>query len=88
MHEFTHILGFSNSYFKDFNFLFDKTDEFNVVRYYIKSPKVLEVAKKYFDCQDIDGVELEESGGSWNSWLTLGSKNTIYFGFIRRFGIL
>ena len=78
LHEFTHILGFSNSYFKDFNFLFCKTDEFNVVRYYIKSPKVLEVAKKYFVYQDIDGVELEESGGSgtagshWEARILLG----------------
>ena len=78
LHEFTHILGFSNNYFNKFNFLFNKTDEFNVVRYYIKSPKVLEVAKKYFDCQDIDGVELEESGGSgtagshWEARILLG----------------
>ena len=78
IHEFTHILGFSNNYFKDFNFLFNKTDEFNVVRYYINSPKVLEVAKRYFDCQDINGVELEESGGSgtagshWEARILLG----------------
>ena len=78
IHEFTHILGFTNNYFEDFHFIFNKTDEFNVVRYYINSPKVLEVAKKYFDCQDIDGVELEESGGSgtvashWEARILLG----------------
>ena len=78
IHEFTHILGFLESYFNDLHFIYNKTDEFGVVRYYIKSPKVLEVAKKYFDCQDIYGVELEESGGSgtvashWEARILLG----------------
>ena len=39
IHEFTHILGFTNDYFEYFHFIFNKTDEFNVVRYYINSPK-------------------------------------------------
>ena len=79
IHEFTHILGFLKSYFIDyFHNIFNKTDEYGLVRYYINSSKVLEVAKKYFNCQDIDGVELEESGGSgtvgshWEARILLG----------------
>ena len=59
LHEFTHILGFLNNYFTDvYKNVFNRTDEDNVVRSYINSPKVLEVAKKYFNCDSIDGVEL------------------------------
>ena len=79
IHEFTHILGFLKGYFTDhYNNIFNRTDENGLVRYYINSPKVLEVAKKYFNCQDIDGVELEESGGSgtvgshWEARILLG----------------
>ena len=79
IHEFTHILGFLKSYFTDYyHNIFNRTDENGLVRYYINSPKVLEVAKKYFNCQDIDGVELEESGGSgtvgshWEARILLG----------------
>ena len=64
LHEFTHVLGFSGSHFKNkFHNIFNKTDEDGVVRQYINSPKVLEVARKYFNCSSIDGVELEEHGG-------------------------
>ena len=79
LHEFTHILGFLKDYFQDqFHNMFNKTDGDGVVRYYINSPKVLEVAKKYFNCSSIDGVELEESGGlgtvgsHWEARILLG----------------
>ena len=42
------------------------------------SHKVLEVAKKYYNCPNIDGVELEEYGGSgtagshWEARILLG----------------
>ena len=78
LHEFTHILGFLNDMFYYKNMIFKKTDEYDIVRYYINSTKVLAVAKKYFDCQDIEGVELEESGGSgtaashWEARILLG----------------
>ena len=78
LHEFTHILGFLDDFFIEKNIIFNKTDEYDIVRYYINSPKVLAVAKKYFDCQDIEGVELEDSGGigtvasHWEARILLG----------------
>ena len=79
IHEFTHILGFLQFYFQEyFHIIFIKVDEYGLTRYYINSEKVLKVAKKYFNCSDIDGVELEESGGSgtvgshWEARILLG----------------
>ena len=61
LHEFTHILGFLINYFQSvYKNLITKTDEDGVTRSYLNSPKLLEVAKKYYNCSSIDGVELEE----------------------------
>ena len=79
IHEFTHILGFSADYFMNkFHIMFYKKDEDGNYRYFINSTKVLEVAKKYYNCSDIDGIELENSGGSgtagshWEARILLG----------------
>ena len=79
IHEFTHILGFNSGYFKDvFHNMFSRSDENGVLRHFINSPKVLAVAKKYYNCPNIDGVELEEYGGSgtagshWEARILLG----------------
>ena len=79
LHEFTHILGFSNFFFTEhFHNIFSKYDSQGINRYYINSTKVVEVAKKYFNCSDIDGVELEEYGGEgtvgshWEARILLG----------------
>ena len=79
IHEFTHILGFSNYFFTQiFDITFSREDEKGIMRYFINSPKVLEVAKNYYNCPNIDGVELEESGGSgtagshWEARILLG----------------
>ena len=78
IHEFTHILGFSNNYFTFLNITFSKIDSNGIQRHYINSTRVLEVAKKYYNCSDIDGVELEESGGDgtagshWEARILLG----------------
>ena len=79
LHEFIHILGFSNKYFtKYFHNIENKTDEYNVERFYINSSKVLEIAKKYFNCTSIKGIQLEESGGQgtvgshWEERILLG----------------
>ena len=79
IHEFTHILGFLKSYFTNYiHNIFNKTDEYGLNRFYINSTKVISVAKKYFNCSEIDGVELEESGGSgtvgshWEARILLG----------------
>ena len=79
VHEFTHILGFSHHFFETyFHNIFSRIDKFGVNRTYLNSPKVLEVAKQYFDCPTIDGVELENQGGSgtagshWEARILLG----------------
>ena len=79
IHEFTHILGFSNYFFTEyFHNIFNKKDSYNIQRYYINSTKVINVAKKYFNCENLEGVELEESGGGgtasshWESRILLG----------------
>ena len=74
VHELTHVLGFGESYFSFFNFNSVKKNN----RVYLNSPKVMEVAKKYFNCDDLDGVELENEGGEgttgshWEARILLG----------------
>ena len=79
VHEFTHILGFSRHFFSTFsNRLFEKNDTDGVKRTYLTGTKLLEVAEKYFNCDRIEGVELENQGGSgtagshWESRILLG----------------
>ena len=79
IHEFTHILGFSFNFFiKYFHNLFIRNDKYGIFRAYINSTKVVNVARKYFNCKEIDGVELEESGGDgtsgshWEARILLG----------------
>ena len=78
IHEMTHILGFSSYYFEYFKFNLTQIDKYGIQRFYLKSPKVIEVAKKYFNCSDIDGVELENNGGErtvsshWEARILLG----------------
>ena len=65
LHYFTHLLGFSGTYIKE-NFpgnpYLIKKDKFNIERHYITSKKVIETAKKYFGCDSISGVELDNKG--------------------------
>ena len=79
LHEFTHVLGFSSHFFTNyFNNILIKRDKFGIVRAYINSTKVVAVAKKYFNCVNLDGVELEEFGGEetlnshWEARILLG----------------
>ena len=78
LHEFTHILGFNKDIFRRMNSTFSRVDEYNITRYYLNSSRVLQVAKNYYNCSEIDGVELEESGGSgtagshWEARILLG----------------
>ena len=78
LHEFTHILGFSRSYFSFFNFVFQRKDKYGINRIYFNATNVLNVAKKYFNCSDIDGIELENIGGKgttgshWEARILLG----------------
>ena len=79
VHEFTHILGFSKHFFETYSHnIFWKLDENNINRTYLNGTKLIEVAKKYYDCEDIQGVELENQGGSgtagshWEARILLG----------------
>ena len=79
IHEFTHALGFANNFFtKYFHNIFKKIDDSGIERVYINSSKVVQTARKYFNCDSIEGVELEESGGSgtvgshWEARILLG----------------
>ena len=78
VHEMTHILGFSSFFFEFFKFNFTQIDKYSIKRYYLNSPKVIKVAKKYFNCSDIDGVELENDGSEgtmgshWEARILLG----------------
>ena len=71
LHEFTHILGFLFESFQ--NFQYDITQIYETDysrlrnRYFIKSPKVLALAKKYYNCPSIKGIELEEQEGKRSS---------------------
>ena len=86
IHELTHAFGFLNDAFAYFpggreQTLFNKTIN-NNVRYYIKTKKVVEVGKKYFGCDTLTGVEVEDqgTGGSlishWESRILLGEYMT------------
>ena len=60
IHEITHVLGFSSSFFENkFHNIFTKNDQYGIERNYINSSKVLKVARKYYNCPDLDGVELK-----------------------------
>ena len=79
IHEITHVLGFNSYHFtKYFNNVFTKVDIFGIERYYINSPKVVEVGKKYFNCSSLEGVALEDDGGKgmvgshWEARILLG----------------
>ena len=79
LHEFTHILGFDVDYFSYyFNNLLIKNDKYGIQRYYINSTRVVNTAKKYFNCDNVIGVELENYGGDgtagshWEARILLG----------------
>ena len=79
LHEITHILGFDIYFFYHyFNNVLTQTDQYGTKHYYINSTKVINVAKQYFNCNDIIGVELENSGGDgtagshWEARVLLG----------------
>ena len=79
VHEFTHILGFSKHFFETYyHNIEQKPDKFGINRLYLNSPILLEKAKKYFNCETLEGVELENQGGEgtagshWEARILLG----------------
>jgi len=87
LHYFTHLLGFSGTYIKDHfpghPYLVQK-DKFGIERHYITSKKVVETAKKYFGCNKITGVELDNKGlingdsTHWEPRILLGDYMTTF----------
>ena len=78
VHEFTHILGFSKDFFQNKVIYEEKKDNYGIDRSYLNGAKLLAVAKKYYNCDSITGVELENQGGSgtagshWEARILLG----------------
>ena len=86
LHQFTHILGFLfdlfNYYLQDgINNVIKEERETrtNEIKKFIITPKVVSYAKKYFNCNTITGVELEDGGGDdgyenshWEARILLG----------------
>ena len=65
MHELTHIFGF----------LYDKFEPFIITRTIngrsrnlLASPKVIQAAKRHFNCQTLEGVELEDDGAEYSKF--------------------
>ena len=82
LHELTHALGFLYTMFPYFPNGAEGTYTTayirGIQRTIIKTPKVLEVARKYFNCESIQGIELEDQGGMgsalshWEQRILLG----------------
>ena len=56
LHEFTHLLGFHLDVEDVFSGIIEE-DSDDPSKYYIKSPKVVEYAKKYFECDDANEIK-------------------------------
>ena len=76
LHHFIHILGFNSMYIQDdyHKFLIKEKDMNGIERKYINTTKVVNIAKKYFNCNNINRVELEELDIiiHWESRILLG----------------
>ena len=78
IHEFTHILGFRKYFFETFYHNYYTKEDKGILRSYLNSTKLLEVAKKYYNCPTIEGIELENYGGNgtegshWEARILLG----------------
>ena len=71
LHELTHALGFLESMYPYFpqgynNIIMQKKIR-GKTRTLIKTPKVVERARKYFNCYTLEGLELEDQGGPGSS---------------------
>ena len=83
LHEFIHILGFDIDNFKRMNTFVEIPTSLKY-RYYINSSKVAEVARKYYNCSEMNIVPLEVSvkegtlSSHWNARILLGDIMTEY----------
>ena len=83
LHELTHSLGFHSYLFCNdpFNSIISTKEINGKNHYYITSKNVVDFAKDYFDCQSLEGVEIEEGeddcpGSHWSSRILLGEYMT------------
>ena len=87
LHELTHGFGFLDSGFQFYpggrnQTLLEEKDRYGINRTYIRTPRVVELAKKYYGCENVKGVGLENqgTGGSalshWEARLLLGEYMT------------
>ena len=71
LHELTHALGFLGGMFQYYPGGLENTIKNKIIRGIERTimitPKVVEHAKKYFNCDSIEGVELEDQGGTGSS---------------------
>ena len=76
-HELTHVLVFSPEHFKILGMMTSRIFEGSFVSF-INSPKVLTAARQHFNCTTLNGLPLENQGGSgtvgshWESRYMLG----------------
>ena len=62
MHEMTHILAFNQKLIYELGMgFYEKKEEKNIL--YVNSSKVMQIAKKHFNCEDLKGLPLEDYGG-------------------------
>ena len=89
MHYIIRFLGFSYENFKYFNnsnidevYKTSYEQRMNLNTNYIKTPKVLEIARKYFDCSNITGIPLENQNENktalWDARYLLGDLMSSY----------
>ena len=81
LHEITHVLGFSSSlfeYFKTYPSLIKNKKVNGLKRTLFAGPNVIKQAKRHFNCDNIEGIELENQGGDgsvgshWEARIMLG----------------
>ena len=81
LHEITHVLGFSNLLYELFqtNDTLIQTKAINgIERKLFTGKNVIKYAKRHFGCDNIEGIELENQGGSgsigshWEARIMLG----------------
>ena len=83
LHEITHILGFHYENYQYFpgginNVVKNFTETDGKIRYYIATPTVVELAKEYYGCDSLIGLELENQenldtpSSHWESRILLG----------------
>ena len=93
LHEFTHILGFNKTILQKKNLIYKKSQKMRMnskdfEKYFYKGTNVIERAKKYYNCQSLTELEMDEDNGNeakdgskihWSERLLLGEYMTPKF---------